>query len=113
MRSVPLIPAMILSASLALLAGCSEVSSEKEAPGTESVTEAAGQAPPPSAASADMARGEEAPGFTTSAAPGVAFAYSYAFTLPGKAISDVQHRHAAACEELGAQRCQVTGMDFR
>ncbi len=112
MRSVPFIPAMMLSASLAMLAGCSEAPTDKEAARSETVSDAAGQ-PPPTAASADKARSEEAPGLTTSAAPGVAFAYSYTFTLPGKAISDVQHRHAAACEELGAQRCQVTGMDFR
>jgi len=103
---------MILSAGLAVLAGCSQAPSEKEAASVDSATEAAGQAAP-AAASADASRASEAPGLTTSAAPGVAFAYSYAFTLPGQAISDVQHRHAAACEELGAQRCQVTGMDFR
>ena len=112
MRPSSTIPAMIASASLVLLAACSEAPSGKEAASADSVTEAAGQAAP-AAADAESARSSDAPGFSTTAAPGVAFAYSYAFSLPGDAISDVQHRHAAACEELGAQRCQVTGMDFQ
>jgi Domain of unknown function (DUF4349) len=45
-------------------------------------------------------------------APGVAFAYSYAFTLPAKAISGVQQDHAAACAKLGTSRCRVTGMSY-
>ncbi len=45
-------------------------------------------------------------------APGVAFAYSYAFTLPAKAISGIQQEHAAACAKLGANRCRVTGMSY-
>ncbi|MCB2062914.1 MAG: hypothetical protein KDE25_05550 [Novosphingobium sp.] len=110
MRSVHLIPTMILCAGLTLTAGCSEAPSEQEAASVDMAAE--------SVAVSDASRAEaggagEAPGMTTSAAPGVAFAYSYMFSLPGKAISDVQHRHAAACEELGAQRCQITGMDFR
>jgi len=63
-------------------------------------------------AAADASASPSAPGLP-GGAPGVAFAYRYAFSLPGKAIADVQQRHAAACEELGPDKCQVTGMDFR
>jgi hypothetical protein len=45
-------------------------------------------------------------------APGVAFSYRYAVTLPAKAIAGVQQQHAAACERLGPTRCQVTGMSY-
>lgn len=110
MRSVPLIPAIILCAGLALTTGCSQATNEsQEAVRTEAATESVSA---PAAQQADASGASQAPGFTTRAAPGVAFTYNYAFTLPGQAISDVQHRHAAACEELGAKRCQVTGMDF-
>jgi hypothetical protein len=107
MRSVKLIPAMLLCAGLALTSGCSKAPGEAEnTVSAEAVEEAA-------ADSSVVSGSEDAPGFNTTAAPGVAFSYSYAFSLPGEAISDVQHRHAAACEELGAQSCQITGMDFR
>lgn len=45
-------------------------------------------------------------------APGVAFAFDYAFTLPAKAISGVQQEHASACAKLGTSRCRVTGMNY-
>ena len=49
----------------------------------------------------------------SAAAPGVAFTFAYAFTLPANKISDVQQQHAAACGRLGLDRCRVTGMDYR
>jgi hypothetical protein len=95
MRSSPLpfvaliIPAMLLSA-------CSSEKSEQAEPAHE-------------AAAASDAR---APSITGVVAPGVAFRYDYAFTLPGKAISQVQQQHAAACLRLGPSRCRVTGMSY-
>lgn len=52
------------------------------------------------------------PGIGGAVAPGVAFTYAYAFTLPAKAVSSVQREHAAACERLGTSRCRVTGMSY-
>lgn len=52
------------------------------------------------------------PGFDTTAAPGVAFSYTYGFRLPDKEIAAVQEKHAAACEKLGVARCRVTGMRY-
>ena len=46
-------------------------------------------------------------------APGVAFAYNYAFRLPPKRISAAQETHAAACEKLGIARCRITGMRYK
>ena len=54
-----------------------------------------------------------APGVDVTAAPGVAFAYRYAFRLPGNRISQVQEAHAQACEKLGIDRCRITGMRYR
>ena len=54
-----------------------------------------------------------APGINVTAAPGVAFAYNYAFRLPPKRISAAQETHAAACEKLGIARCRITGMRYK
>ena len=53
-----------------------------------------------------------APDIGGAVAPGVAFRYDYTFTLPGKAISQVQQQHAQACQKLGPSRCRVTGMAY-
>ena len=58
----------------------------------------------------DMA---EAPGINITAAPGVAFAYHYAFRLPPKNIASAQEAHAGACEKLGGARCRITGMRYQ
>ena len=54
-----------------------------------------------------------APGVNVTAAPGVAFNYSYAFRLPAQNIKDAQEAHASACEKLGPQHCRITGMLYR
>jgi hypothetical protein len=56
---------------------------------------------------------EAAPGVNVTAAPGVAFNYSYAFRLPSARIAATQEAHAAACEKLGIERCRITGMRYR
>ncbi len=52
-------------------------------------------------------------GISVTAAPGVAFAYHYAFRLPSDHIAAVQEAHAQACEKLGIARCRITGMRYR
>ena len=64
------------------------------------------------AADASAAGDPAGPDIDRAVAPGVAFAYSYAFTLPAKAISSVQQEHTAACAKLGTSRCRVTGMSY-
>jgi hypothetical protein len=54
-----------------------------------------------------------APGVNVTAAPGVAFNYSYAFRLPAQNVKDAQEAHASACEKLGPQHCRITGMLYR
>jgi len=56
---------------------------------------------------------ESAPGgIGVTAAPGVAFNYHYAFSLPSEKIAAAQEAHAQACEKLGIARCRITGMHY-
>ncbi|MGJ8537611.1 MAG: hypothetical protein ACSHW2_10695 [Parasphingopyxis sp.] len=64
-------------------------------------------------AEAEAAQSEGGPDIAPTAAPGVAFNYRYAFRLQNNQIASIQERHAAACEELGADRCRITGMRYR
>lgn len=92
MRSFPM-PLIALSVAL-LLSACSENKSEEAATDQSATAESAG------------------PAISGVVAPGVAFRYDYAFTLPGKSISQVQQQHAAACQNLGPSRCRVTGIAY-
>lgn len=56
---------------------------------------------------------EAAPDVAPSAAPGVAFAYRYAFALDADRLPAAQEAHARACEALGLARCRVTGFRYR
>lgn len=92
MRSFP-IPLIALSIAL-LLSACADKKSEEAASDQSATTESAG------------------PAISGAVAPGVAFRYNYAFTLPGKSISQVQRQHAAACQNLGPSRCRVTAIAY-
>jgi hypothetical protein len=54
----------------------------------------------------------EAPSINPTAAPGVAFSYSYDFQLGDGTIAPVQEAHAAHCEALGVTRCRITGLRY-
>lgn len=103
--------ALIIATTTALLlvSGCSQKAEDVTAPQTENAQH------PDAAASAVDAAGENkaGPDIGGAVAPGVAFTYEYAFTLPARAISGVQREHAAACEKLGPGRCRVTGMSYQ
>ena len=92
------------------MAACSE-SSTKNAAEQVTTTDIREEAAMDRAAPA--VPGMAPPAISVSAAPGVAFAYRYAFVLPDTAIAGVQERHAAACEALGIARCRITGMHYR
>jgi hypothetical protein len=89
--------------TILLLAGCS---------GGESQADRNGNMAEASDSLASDASSPTPPGITPTAAPGVAFSYSYAFRLPAPRISAVQEQHAAACEKLGPSRCRITGMHY-
>jgi len=89
-----------------VLAGCGRASEDTAA--------RSGDAPPyaldaPGTAPAAM---RAAPGIAVTAAPGVAFNYSYAFRLPAARIAGAQEAHAQMCERLGITRCRITGMRY-
>ena len=74
---------------------------------------AAPAAPPASLKTFDAEERAAGPAINPTAAPGVAFNYSYAFRLEAERIAAVQERHAARCEQLGPARCRITGMLYR
>jgi hypothetical protein len=90
------VPLTALTAVLMLSACSAEKSEEASAPAAEQ----------------SVAHDATGPQIDRSIAPGVAFTFDYAFTLPAKAITGVQREHAAACARLGPNRCRVTGMAY-
>lgn len=85
---------LILLATTAALASCSQAPDQASSSGESA---------------ADSAR---APDISPTAAPGVAFSYDYDFQLPDRRISEVQEQHARACEQLGLAQCRIAGMTF-
>lgn len=69
-------------------------------------------APAPAADSSARAPGDTGPNVAPTAAPGVAFRYRYFFRLPAERITEVQEQHAAMCEQLGPDRCRITGLHY-
>jgi hypothetical protein len=110
-RSLP-----VLVLLLATVAACS-----KSSPDRSGSPEPQAQAPNPSA-SADVsesaapamrANRDGGPNVGVTAAPGVAFNYNYAFSLPPTQIAGVQEQHAQMCERLTVSHCRITGMFYR
>ena len=94
-KALPLIAALTI-------AGCSGGEERDTDTRTFDVTEEA-------STDSSSSRTPAPPGISPTAAPGVAFNYSYAFRLPNERIAGVQEQHAAACEKLGVERCRITG----
>lgn len=102
--------AIALATTAAMLAaGCSQSSDRSPEAQSETAGSAAADAAAP--AVAESAR-DSVPDMGGAVAPGVAFTFNYAFTLPAKAIGGVQQEHANACIRLGPSRCRVTGMTY-
>ncbi len=103
-----------LLAATALLAmtACSKeensAATRANAPAMTEATEIASDA----AGSASTPISEHPPGIDANVAPGVAFDYDYAFSLPEAQIARVQEEHASLCARLGVTRCRVTGLAF-
>jgi hypothetical protein len=104
MRSHQILVLLPMTAAL-LLGGCSKSADENG-----SARDAAATATEAAAGVSADAAGEGVPNIAV--APGVAFSYDYAFSLPAKAISGVQQQHAGACQRLGPSRCRITGMNY-
>jgi hypothetical protein len=107
---------LLLATACLGLAACSKAS---DSASDSAITEAQSRPAERTSPSLDVASvanppGAVAPGgIAVTAAPGVAFAYHYAFRLPSGRIAGVQEAHAQACEKLGIARCRITGMRYR
>lgn len=110
-----------------LAAGCAQVPQDSEdAANSAATTEPATDAAPEALSRTDdelypippsrpVVPGEvpPTPDISPDVAPDLAFGYKYSFGLAADQVAPVQQRHARLCEELGAERCRVTGMNFR
>jgi hypothetical protein len=69
---------------------------------------------PVAAEAAPGAQGRAAggPNINPTAAPGVAFNYSYSYALAAERVAELQEAHAAMCERLTIARCRITGMRY-
>lgn len=96
------------------VAGCSQKPEEaRDRPVSTFDTPAPPQADTAMMAGAPANRAVTPGGIAIAAAPGVAFAYRYAFRMPADAIAKAQEVHAQACEKLGLARCRIVGMRYR
>ena len=107
-----LVPLAIL-----LLAGCGQQETRQSQEDLQTFDSSEDSAPPPPS-SPTMERSDRSamsagPDVSPTAAPGVAFNYRYAFRLPAQRIAEVQELHARTCEQLGINRCRITGMRYR
>lgn len=97
---------------------CGQIASNDNAPpgssgGDNAVAEVGFEASSQDA-SASRGKGTEAgPEIDPNNAPGVAFAYRYAFSLDGPRVAEVQQEHQRLCESYGVARCRITGMTYR
>ncbi|TPW01924.1 MAG: hypothetical protein FD125_2327 [bacterium] len=104
---------MLASAGLIVLAGCSPASDKAEVAPTEAApaAEAAAEAPADAAA---PARDTAVPGRMVAPRPAplapvaqIAYAYSYALSLPRDRGAEMMSRHELACVSAGPGYCQV------
>ena len=105
------------AALLAMLSACS--GGERRESSQELKTYDVSEAPPPPppaqdrAGASGVAAPAGGPDVAPTAAPGIAFNYRYNFRLPAQRVSDVQEQHARTCEQIGPNRCRITGMRYR
>jgi hypothetical protein len=57
-------------------------------------------------------QGEAVSDSLAAASPGVAWRFTYDYALDDRRIEMVQERHAARCEQLGPDRCRITGLRY-
>jgi Domain of unknown function (DUF4349) len=102
---------LLAGAALLAVTACSKAENDAPGAGASNASEVASDAATTSGAAAD-AKSETPPDIGQQVAPGVAFAFNYAFSLPEAKISATQEAHAALCARLGISRCRVTGLTF-
>ena len=110
-RSLPFLVLLLATAA------CSKSNSDRSGPseppaqgGNAVASYDTSESAAPAAARASRDGG---PNVGVTAAPGVAFNYAYAFSLPPTEIAGVQEQHAQMCERLTISHCRITGMFYR
>ena len=103
---------MLASAGLIVLAGCSPASDKAEEYSAEAAPAADAAAEAPADAAATTARNVAAPVVAPRLAPlapvaQIAYAYSYALSLPRDRGAEMMSRHELACVSAGPGFCQV------
>lgn len=94
---------------LALLAACGQADREGSGVAEEALAEAAMEpAAAPKPGDGDAAATKAAPVAIT--LPRIAYIYRVGYRLPGDAIPALQQAHVALCDQLGAARCQLGGL---
>ncbi len=101
----------VLLAGVALLAVAACSKSEQDSVQRDNSAVELAKPEAADAASAERS-GETPPDIGQNVAPGVAFNFSYAFSLPEAKIAETQEAHATLCGKLGIARCRVTGITF-
>ncbi len=97
---------LLAGAALLAVSACSQKAAEEADSAAPAATEAV-------ESSADAASMEGSPpDIGQSVAPGVAFDFSYDFSLAENRIAEAQEAHAALCGKLGLSHCRVTGLTF-
>jgi hypothetical protein len=97
---------LLAGAALLAVSACSQKAAEEADSAAPAATEAV-------EASTDAASLEGSPpDIGQSVAPGVAFDFSYDFSLAENRIAEAQEAHAAVCGKLGLSRCRVTSLTF-
>ena len=99
---------LLAGAALLILSACGQQTSNQaatEAPAAMDASEGTADAVASSEAGAP-------PRIDANVAPGVAFDFDYAFSLPEAKIAEAQVGHARLCGALGVSRCRVTGLQF-
>jgi len=99
---------LLVSAAALALAACSDNSASET---TEAVTTAdIAEEPAMEASTADSAAEASSSTDIPTAAPKIAYVYSYGFRVERDAIAPLQERHADMCAHLGPLTCQVRSM---
>ena len=99
---------LLVSASALALAACSDNTASET---TEAITTAdIAEEPAMEASTADSAAEASSSTDIPTAAPKIAYVYSYGFRVERDAIAPLQERHADMCANLGPLTCQVRSM---
>ncbi|WP_337847596.1 DUF4349 domain-containing protein [Sphingomonas sp.] len=91
---------------LSLLAGCGQASQTGDASEAIAVADVA----EPTGAKTDAAPAGVATDPIAVTLPRIAYLYRVGYRLPGDSIPALQQAHVALCDQMGATRCQVVGL---